>query len=209
MNRRHSGPGAVAGDGNAHWIGAQLGGMCRGPASRIETIVDARREFVLGRKTIIDRGDDASRTGAQIAAHPIVGIQAAQHETAAMKEHQQREWPSAVRRIDADTQSSARPVDGPLADLGDFGRGRHQGDARLVLRARHIDRQRVCRGHAGALVQQGLDLGIDGHRSPVAAATTAPRSPSGPLGPAESDPTLAPDPCRAACNPCRRTPGRR
>jgi hypothetical protein len=46
----------------------------------------------------------------------------------------------------------------------DLGRGRHQSDARLVLRARHIDRQGMRGGHAGALVQQSLDLRIDRHR---------------------------------------------
>jgi hypothetical protein len=52
----------------------------------------------------------------------------------------------------------ARPIDSLLADAGDLGRGRHQSNARLVLRARHIDRQGMRGGRAGALVQQGLDL---------------------------------------------------
>jgi hypothetical protein len=85
---RHIGPGAVASDGNANWVGAQLGGMCCGPARRMQAIVDAGREFVLGRKAIIDRGDDASSAGAQISAHPVMGVQAAQDETAAVKEHE-------------------------------------------------------------------------------------------------------------------------
>jgi hypothetical protein len=40
----------------------------------MQAIVDAGREFVLGRETIIDGGDDTSRTGTQIAAHPVVGF---------------------------------------------------------------------------------------------------------------------------------------
>jgi hypothetical protein len=41
---------------------------------------DRSRELVLGREAIVDRRDDAPRTGTQIAAHPVMGIKAAQHD---------------------------------------------------------------------------------------------------------------------------------
>ena len=82
-----------------------------------------------------------------------MSIKAAQDKPAAMKEHHQREWARAVRRIDADAQGPARPIDGLLSDARDLGGGRHQGDPGLVLRARDFDRQGVRGGHAGALVQ--------------------------------------------------------
>jgi hypothetical protein len=68
-----------------------------------------------------------------------------------------------VRRIDADPQQPAGPINGLLADTRDVGGRRHQDDARLVLRARHIERQGVCGGHAGALIKQRLDLRIHRH----------------------------------------------
>jgi hypothetical protein len=68
-----------------------------------------------------------------------------------------------MRRIDANGQRPARPVDGVLADAGNVGWRCHQSDARLVLSARHIDRQGVRGGHAGALVEQRPDLRIDRH----------------------------------------------
>jgi hypothetical protein len=126
-------------------------------------IVDAGREFVLGRTAIIDRRDDASSTGAHISAHPVMGVQAAQDETAAVKEHEQREGCRAVRRVDANAQRPARPVDGLLADAGNVGRGCHQSDARFILGARRIDRHGVRGGHAGALLEQRPDLRIDRH----------------------------------------------
>ena len=129
----------------------------------MQTIVDAGREFVLGRKAIIDRSGDAARAGAQIAAHPVVSFEATQHETAAVKEHQQWEWTHAMRRVNSDAQRSARAVDGSLANTGDIGGGCHQGDARFVLRACRIDRQGMRGGHAGTLVEQDLDLRIDRH----------------------------------------------
>jgi hypothetical protein len=40
---------------------------------------------------------------------------------------------------------------------------RHQRDARLILRARHIERQGMRGGHASALIEQRLDLRINRH----------------------------------------------
>src|SRR6516164_10491469 len=115
-DRGHIRTGAVAGDSKPHWVGAELGGMRRDPSRRMQTIVDAGWEFVLGREAIIDRSDDAPCTGAKIAAHPVVSFEATQHETAAVKEHQQWEWTHAMRRVNSDAQRSARAVDGSLAN---------------------------------------------------------------------------------------------
>ena len=62
-----------------------------------------------------------------------------------------------------DPQRPARPIDGLLAGTRDVGGRRHQRDARLVLRARHIERQGMRGGHAGALIEQRLDLRIHRH----------------------------------------------
>jgi hypothetical protein len=64
---------------------------------------------VLGRQPIIDRGDDGGCTGAQIAAHAVMGVEAAQHETAAVEEHDQRKRAGVARRIEEEAQLSARP----------------------------------------------------------------------------------------------------
>ena len=55
-----------------------------------------------------------------------------------------------------------------LVDLRNLGRRRHDGDARLVEPPRFGDRQGVRRRDTGALVEQGLDLRIDGHDFSIA-----------------------------------------
>ena len=162
-----------------------------------KAILDPGREFVLGREAVIDRDDDASRAGAQIAAHAVMRVEAAQHKAAAVKEHQQRKRARAVRRIDAEAQRPARPIDRLLADSCDLGGRRHQRDARLVLRARHIDRQGMRRGHPGALVEQRLDLRIDRHRLSPSTPGYCAALASGARGPAESGRAPGPAPCRA------------
>ena len=42
---------------------AELDGMHRRPARRVHAIVDAGREFVLGRQPVIDRSNDAAAAG--------------------------------------------------------------------------------------------------------------------------------------------------
>ena len=93
-----------------------------------------------------------------------MGIEAAQDEPAAVKEHEQRKRACAVRCVDAEAQRPARSVDRVLAHPSDVGRGRHQRDASLVVHARHIDRQGVRGGHTSAYVEKRLDLRIDRHR---------------------------------------------
>ena len=135
--------------------------MCRGPACRMQTIVRCR----LG---ICARAQDYNRPRRRWIPHRRTNCGTSRRAypgcTARNRCHERTPTAEmgpcrAAYRCGCATARPARRW-----PARDFGRGRHQGDARLVLRARHIDRQRMCRGHAGTLVQQGLDLGIDGHR---------------------------------------------
>ena len=60
------------------------------------------------------------RTGAQIAAHAVMRIQAAQHEAAAVEEHQQRKWPLPHWPIDAQLQVATRTLHGTLGNRCDY-----------------------------------------------------------------------------------------
>src|SRR5215831_13647515 len=100
-DRRHVAACTVAGDSDPPYIGAKFGRMRRRPARRVQAIVDAGREFVLWRQAVVDRGNDAAAAGAQISAHAVMRIEAAQYEAAAVKEHEQWKRTRAVRRIDA------------------------------------------------------------------------------------------------------------
>jgi len=82
-----------------------------------------------------------------------MGVEAAQHKTAAVKEHQQRKRADAARRVDADLERAARPIDHALANVGDLGGRRHQHGARLILGTRHLNRQSVRRRDTGAFVE--------------------------------------------------------
>ena len=127
-------------------------------------------------------------------------VEAAQHKPAAVKEHQQRKRARCRAACRCGCAAARRVRRWSARGPGDLGGRRHQRDARLVLRARHIDRQRMRRGHAGALVEQRLDLRIDRHCLSRAQAT-APRSPGrAATGPAGSGRAPVPGPCRAARN---------
>ena len=56
----------------------------------MEAIVDPGREFLLGRQPIIDLRDKAFGGAAEIAAHPVMRVEAAQDKAAAVKEHEER-----------------------------------------------------------------------------------------------------------------------
>ena len=111
---------------------AEGGGMRHGPVRRVQAVIDAGGEFVLGRQSIVDRCHDARSARAQIAAHAVMGVEAAQHETTAVEEHEQGKGAGAQRRVDADAQRPARPVDGPLAISA--------GDAIKAMRASYCAR---------------------------------------------------------------------
>jgi len=70
------------------WVGAELDSMRSRPSRRVQAIVGSGRKFVLRRQSVINRNNDAAGAGTQISAHPIMGIEAAQHEATAVKEHQ-------------------------------------------------------------------------------------------------------------------------
>ena len=117
-------------------IAFEFGGMVGDPARGEHAVVQAGGEFVLGRQAIIHRDHDALRAGAQVAAHAVMRVQAAQHEAAAVEECQQRERPLPDRPIDAQLQVAARALDGAFGYRADRRGWRHQADARFVLRAR-------------------------------------------------------------------------
>ena len=97
--RRHRGQvaaGAVAADDHPRRIGAERGGMLRAPAGGGQAVLRRRRERVFRRQAVVDRGDDAARPGAEVAADAVMRVEAAEHEAAAMVEDQQREGPRAL-----------------------------------------------------------------------------------------------------------------
>jgi hypothetical protein len=70
----------------------------------IQTELAARGVVVKALSTIadiVDRDDDAGRPGAEIAARGVVGVEVAEHDAAAVKEHQQRKGAGAGGRVDA------------------------------------------------------------------------------------------------------------
>jgi len=91
-----------------------------------------------------------------------MGIEAAQHETAAVEKYEQRKRAGAARGIEANAQRSARSLDGLLAQPSNLGWRCHQRDAPLALGSRRCNRQCMRRGHTGASVQQHLNLRING-----------------------------------------------
>jgi len=117
------------------------------------------------RKSVIHRDHHAPGPGTQVAAYPVMRVQAAQHEAAAVQEHQQRERSRPQGLIDAQPKVPARPADAAFGHAADDGGRCHDRDTRLVLRTRIRHRQRVRRRHPGPFVEQRLDLRIDRHGS--------------------------------------------
>ena len=71
----------------------ELGGVLGAPAGGGQAILRRRGERVFRRQAVVDRGDHASRPGAEVAADAVMRVEAAEHEAAAVVEDQQREGP--------------------------------------------------------------------------------------------------------------------
>ena len=97
--------------------------LCR-PQRHGVAVVDGSRIARFGRPAVIDRDDDGGRRVAQRPADPVVGVQVAQHEAAAVKENHRRD--GLIRR-------SRRPID-PDRDLS--GGARHGAVDDLAHRLR-------------------------------------------------------------------------
>ena len=63
---------AVAGDGDARRVGAELGGALNHPFGRGAGVVDGGGERVLGRESVVDRDDNTWRPRRECAAHGIM-----------------------------------------------------------------------------------------------------------------------------------------
>src|SRR5271156_3350781 len=80
-------------------VGVNFTSMCRGPLGGRITVLGGCRKLVFGRQPVIDRYHHASRRVAQIAATPVVRVEVAHDETAAMKVHHEGERTRAMGRV--------------------------------------------------------------------------------------------------------------
>jgi hypothetical protein len=88
-------------DNNASGISVELARVLGSPLGRRVTILRSCWKFVLRREPVIDRNHHASRGAAKVAANAIVRVETAEHKTATVKKHHQRERPVAIGRVDA------------------------------------------------------------------------------------------------------------
>ena len=96
--------GAVAADGDAIGIGAEVARVGQRPAECGPGVVERRRERMLGREPVGHAEHVRAGLAAQDAARRVVRVEIANHETAAVKVDEQRRLGpgSARRRIVAD-----------------------------------------------------------------------------------------------------------
>lgn len=151
-SRCQSASGAVATERQPAAVQAQSRAVLRDVLHGIPGIVRGRREFVFGRKPVIDRHHGAATLRTQHAAQDVVRRDAADREAAAVKVDQHRQQ-CRRRRIQARRHHRAVPHrDAEILDARQFGPGhlQHAG-AFLVGRPGLLRRQRVQRWMAGSL----------------------------------------------------------
>ena len=117
---RHDGreiaAGAVAADEEAGGVDAVLFGVGGDPFRGQDRVVDGCREFVLGRKPIVDGDHDQLALMGELAADHVVRFEIADHPAAAVKEHETWSEPvllaQRLRRVDARRDRAVRGGDG-------------------------------------------------------------------------------------------------
>ena len=109
---------------------------CR-PARGRQAIVRPGRELVLGRQPVVHRHHHARCTGGQSHADVVMRIQVQHHKAAAMKKHQHRVRPLALRRVYPRRNVPARPWNQHILHGS-------QSDIRLARRARLGLNPRQC-----------------------------------------------------------------
>ena len=157
-DRGHRAAHAVAAHGQTHGIAADLGRVLGGPLRRRETIVGRGGKFVLRRQPVVHRHDHRAAAPADLAAHGVVGVDAANDEGAAVEEHQDRAAGLKVRSIDADANVAPGAREEAILDGGDFVPGNADVVARQIGGADLLDRNGLHRRQSRCFVEHGLNL---------------------------------------------------
>src|SRR5262249_41649883 len=92
---------AVTPDNKASGVRLEFARMLAGPLGRRVTVRWSCWKFVLRRQPVIDRNHDAPGGVAHVATDAVVRVETAEHKTAAVKEHHQRERRVAIGPVDA------------------------------------------------------------------------------------------------------------
>jgi hypothetical protein len=123
QQRQHGGEvatSAVAPDGDARRISAQLGSVGGHPLEHRPGVVERSRERVLGCQSVVHRDHDDTRVGAEGAAGVIVGVEAPDGPAATVEVDQDPEGPRAGGRVHAHRDVAPRSRDRPVGrpDVG-------------------------------------------------------------------------------------------
>ena len=110
------GPGAVAGEAEAGGVGAEGWGVGGDPDRCGEGVVGGGGKFVFGGEGVVDGDDDGSGAAADLPAHGVVRVDAADDEAAAVEEDGHGAAGGVVGAVDADADWAART--GDVAVLG-------------------------------------------------------------------------------------------
>ncbi len=158
--------GAVAADGETFRIDAELGGVGGDVACGSETILHRGGKGMLRREAVVDRDDAAEAAVREAAREVVMAVEIADHETAAVIEHETRQHRGvrAQRGVDADgdVAGGARNIavldaaDRRLAAAEDA--GAHRGARRL--RPDLVQFGQLQRRH---LVEDVADMDVEGH----------------------------------------------
>jgi len=167
-HRRQIAACAVAADCEPVRIDVEFLRVLGHPLGRGEAILDPGGKLVLGREPVVDRNGDASDLVGERAAWRVVRIEIADDPSAAMKENQHRERPTALRRIDANRNRTGRPGNLPILDLEnffDFLRRHLEHFAGQAARVGRRERMNLRARRGGDLIEQYFYLRVERHDS--------------------------------------------
>ena len=146
-------------------VGTELRRMRGHPGGGREGRVDTGRELVLGRQRIGHRDHDRLRRHGERAREAVVRVEVAEHEAAAVEEHDDRQHLLRRRVVDAHVERPHRGVDAPVGDRGHRRAGWQRREHAAHALSDRVGRERVHVGEAGGgeAIQMRLGLGMKRH----------------------------------------------
>ena len=116
-HRREIAAGGITGDRKSFRVCTEFLTVRGNPLRRRPHVVDGCRVRVLGRQAIVDRHDESARTDRVVACLPVVGVQVADHPSAAVEEHHDGRCDVGLRRpVQPDGERARGTVDRAVLD---------------------------------------------------------------------------------------------
>ena len=161
--RREPRAGGIAADPEPGRIDPELFRMRGDPRRRGEGILQSRRERVLGREPVIDRDDPEAAGFGEHPADPVMGVETAGHQPAAVQVDEAGAALAFHRRVEPRGDRTGRTRQDEIAGLDALGAqpGESREPAQSLPAGVEGDAVRAPERHH---VEEAADMRIEGHR---------------------------------------------